>query len=561
MRVTPRVREFVLIVLGFAVLTVIMTAPLSYRAASVGPINTGDGQMSIWNVSWVARALVLDPLHVLDANIFHPHSGTLAYSETNLLAGVIGIPAWWISRNPYLTYNVTVCLSFFFSALATFALVRRLTGSREAAVVAAICFAFAPFVLVRYAHIQLMMTAVLPVTLLAFHWFIDRQTPGAAIALALALAAAALACGYFGFMAGLAVGLGFIYYAVARGTWRNWRYWALGAGAVVTSALMVLPVFSAYLPLLGSQAPFRTVEESRQYSATVPAYLSSTTHLHRAVLDAVVGFDSERIPERILFPGFVAGSLALAAFAVARRKVSNTAPPSSQTRFTSSEREAVGFYALLAAFAAWASFGPAGGLYTLAYRFVPAWTMMRAPARFGTLVTLSLAVLAGLGLAAFLRGRTRPAMTAVAVALVAVAELAAFPLDARQALPVPPAYPMLSRLPAGAVAEFPFFYLPTDFHRHCLYMLYTTVHWHPIVNGYSDYTPEDFKAIDISTFPSRTAFGLLRQRGARYVVFHLRFYDRRSREKLMDAIYRYRDYLRPLTQADDVWLYEIAAWP
>ena len=53
-------------------------------------------------------------------------------------------------------------------------------------------------------------------------------------------------------------------------------------------------------------------------------------------------------------------------------------------------------------------------------------------------------------------------------------------------------------------------------------------------------------AVPVSSFPAMEAFKLLEDAGARYVVFHLHFYDRRSREKLLDAIDSYQRYLRPL---------------
>src|SRR5262245_11245122 len=65
--------EMVLVALGFSSLTAILTYPLAFRLGSIGRVDNGDGQFSIWNVAWVARALVLDPLHVFDANIFYPH--------------------------------------------------------------------------------------------------------------------------------------------------------------------------------------------------------------------------------------------------------------------------------------------------------------------------------------------------------------------------------------------------------------------------------------------------------------------------------------------------------
>ena len=144
-----------------------------------------------------------------------------------------------------------------------------------------------------------------------------------------------------------------------------------------------------------------------------------------------------------------------------------------------------------------------------------------------------------------------------------MADVAAVPWDTRDALKVPAAYRMLANLPPGGVVSLPFFFRPIDFHRHSIYMLYSTAHWHPIVNGYSDRIPDDFKAmvIPVSSFPAWEAFGILRQRGARYVVFHLDFYDGRSREKLLERIDRYKLFLRPMVQQDDVWLYEIAQWP
>src|ERR1043165_9423502 len=76
--------QFALVVAGFGALAVAYTYPLAFHLGSVGRVDNGDGQFSVWNVAWVARALVRDPLHVFDANIFYPHRATLAYSESTL---------------------------------------------------------------------------------------------------------------------------------------------------------------------------------------------------------------------------------------------------------------------------------------------------------------------------------------------------------------------------------------------------------------------------------------------------------------------------------------------
>ena len=64
-------------------------------------------------------------------------------------------------------------------------------------------------------------------------------------------------------------------------------------------------------------------------------------------------------------------------------------------------------------------------------------------------------------------------------------------------------------------------------------MLNSTAHWQPLVNGYSDHIPADFRrnVVPLSSFPTRESFSILSAVGARYVVFHLDMYDTRSRAR------------------------------
>ena len=81
-------------------LAIAFTWPVAPRLGSVGRFDTGDGHWSIWCVAWVAHALATDPGHLYDANIFYPHDDTLAYSENNIVAGVLGLPACLPDRQP-----------------------------------------------------------------------------------------------------------------------------------------------------------------------------------------------------------------------------------------------------------------------------------------------------------------------------------------------------------------------------------------------------------------------------------------------------------------------------
>ena len=148
-------RELGAVLVLSTALTVLFLYPVASNIGAVGRVDKADGQWSIWIVSWVARTIVVDPRHLFDANIFYPHRGTLAYSESNLGAGLLAVPVYWATRNPYAAHNFVVLLAFMLSAIGTFYLVRYLTGDRRAAAISAICFAFCPYVFAHLPHIQL----------------------------------------------------------------------------------------------------------------------------------------------------------------------------------------------------------------------------------------------------------------------------------------------------------------------------------------------------------------------------------------------------------------------
>jgi hypothetical protein len=545
-------REAAAVLAGAFVLTAALTWPLVPQLDRVGRVNTDDGRWSLWVVSWVADALIVNPSGLYDANIFYPARNTLAYSEANIGAGLLAVPAWGLTGNPYLAHNSVVVVGFLLAVAGAYYLVRYLSGSREAAAIAGVLFGFCPFVFARTAHIQLMLTAGLPWSMLAFHRLVDRQTLGRAATLGLVLWAQALSCAYYGIFAGLMVGLATMFFAVSRGLWRSTGYWGTIALAATVSIGLTLPFFLPYLQVQ-DEGFIRTLDDARTYSANAGAWLASSAWAHRWWLGAIEGFSE------VLFPGVITVVGGLAGVWAAWRS-----PAATPAGGLGLSRDVAVFYAVLALGAFWASFGPDAGLYRLLFEALPVFALLRAPARMGIVVTLALVVLSAAALAPWLRARARPALWAAGVVVVAALELNSAPLTVlRQAPPVPEAYRTLARLPRAPLAEFPYFVRRADYPRHAEYMLGSTYHWQPLVNGYSDYIPATFRrtAGPLSAFPTRESFRILSSLGARYVVFHLNGYTRRNRDELIERIGRYQQFLRPLVQQDDVWLYEIIDWP
>jgi hypothetical protein len=553
-------RDAALAVLLAVGATLILMYPVSLHPAALGRTDSTDGRFSIWNVAWVAHALLSDPRHLYDANIFYPHQDTLAYSEANIGAGALAVPGYALTHDPYVAYNSAVLLMFVLSTLVTFSLVRRLTGSPGAAAVAGICFAFCPYVLSNTAEIQLMMTVGFPLTMIAFHRQADRPTVARGVATGLAVGLTALFCAYYGVFAGLMVAWAAVVIAFTRARWRNVRYWISFAVAAAVSVGFVLPFFLPYAGLRRGLEAVRPLRETIQFSANWQAYLASGARAHRWMHPYIQGW------EDVLFPGFVVTALAVfGVFAVLRARRPPAANPTGPRAQPDPAVEGVLLYGSMAVVAFWLSFGPRGGLYSVVSAVVPVvFGLLRAPSRAGVVVTFALAVLAGFGVAALQRRTSRPSLLAAGLCLLAALDVAAVPVPASPNPPMPSIYHSVKGLPPGPVLELPMFWRRDQWPRNTLYMLFSTAHWKPLVGGYSDYVPPEFRSMSetLSEFPTPASFVVLHRLGVRYVVFHPALYfDDASRAALVRKLAAYHDEVRLALRTADAWLYEIVAWP
>jgi hypothetical protein len=560
-----RLREVLVVSVAGIALAILMTWPLAADLAHVGRTlpNDADGQFSIWNIAWVARTVVADPLDLFDANIFHPHKLTLAYSEANILPGTIGAPVWWVTRNPWLTLNVVLLFGFASSFACTYLLLRHLTGSRAGATCGGIVYAFCPYVFSHLSHIQLLMTGGIPLSMLMVHRLVDsfRLKPEATqvakgvasgfsrkgVALGLALAAQALSCAYYGIFAGLMVGFATLLLAVTRGLLRNRAFWTSISLAAATSLLIVGPFFIPYKIVQAESGFGRSVADTAHWAAKPHGYLVSSSNAHRWLLEWTRQFGPW---DEVLFPGIFALVAGIAGMVIVVRR-----PPR--------DRETALLYGLLAVLSFWASFGPNAGLYRLLY-YLPTFSFLRAPSRLGLVVVLCLAVFAAFAVRALIERvapRLKGVIAAAAVA-AAIGDLVIVPLHWYRAPIIPPGYAALAGLPRGALAEFPFYGERIAFPLHAQYMLFSTSHWLPMVNGYSDVIPMDFReaAVVLADFPSNDAFAVLAKRRVRYIAVHWDMYAGRDGE-IRRRLDSFLPNLRVLNEDSRMTLFEVVRYP
>ena len=135
-----------------------------------------------------------------------------------------------------------------------------------------------------------------------------------------------------------------------------------------------------------------------------------------------------------------------------------------------------------------------------------------------------------------------------------------FPWDRAPVLPKP--YALLAQLPRGPLAEFPFYGGRVAFPLHTQYMLFSTAHWQPMLNGYSDHIPADFResAPILDSFPSDDSFDILRRRRVRYIGIHWDMFGPR-RGEIRARLLPYAAHLRELSSDERMTLYEIVTFP
>jgi len=161
---------------------------------------------------------------------------------------------------------------------------------------------------------------------------------------------------------------------------------------------------------------------------------------------------------------------------------------------------------------------------------VPVFQMIRVTSRAGVYLALPLAVLAAKGLGAL---RLPPIATVVA-AILALAETVIVPIpmpEWTKIIDTRREPPQVYRWLADQPGRPPIVHLPMldvsglerrPRYHESIYMVYSTLHWKPLVNGYAGIEPARYvKLRELARgFPSREFMDALREIGVRYVVLH-----------------------------------------
>ena len=487
--------------LVFVALTAVQTWPIAAAPAHWARVDNGDGALNIWAVNWVGTHLFRDPAHLADANIFYPERRALAFSEMMWVQGAIAAPAIALGAPPVLAFNVAVFAGFVLTGWAFCLLLWRWTGSWTAGYVAGSLAAFNAHTLVRIAHLQTLHLEFFALALFALDRLFAHKRFTDACWLGVAFAFHAMTSIYLMVFAVWAL----LFAALARITdaWRR----GLGpiairfAVAAAIALALLYPYLSVYLELRG-QGLSRGAEDV--IAAGWHDYLATGARVHarwsRDYYPAAASFS---------FPGIVAVTLALTAVVTRSFR--------ADPRVRMCAIAAVG--CLIVSMAGRASFYPA------LHEMIPLLQAVRVQAHLGQLVLILIAVLAGFGAAALARrwGGAKWWYAAAPALVVAVnAETLRAPIGFVWFDRVPAVYDALVPERRAVVVEVPF-PMAGQWFLNGPYMVNSTRHWHPILNGYSGFRPESYERSYQAAreFPSDQSLIKLHELGVTHVVVHL----------------------------------------
>jgi hypothetical protein len=605
---------------AYCAATIVMTWPLATGLARDVAWDLGDSLLNMWALAWDCeqlRAVLGGDIGRIrtffDANIFYPAPLTLAYSEHLFAQAVQIFPVYLATKNPILCYNLLFVSTFVLSGLGMYLLVREVTGRPRAAFVAGLLFAFVPYRLVQAAHLQVLSSQWMPLTLYGFRRYLDsgRRLPlwGGTVA----LITQNLSCGYFLLYFAPFAAAYVLWEIAARSRWRDRRLWIDFLTAAAVTVIATAPFLIPYARVREQLRLTRSLAEIVRFSADVYAYFTAfpaqrlwaatANTFPRAegelfmgalpLLLAAVGvgvwlwrgilqpstpgaFPPSNRGTRWLAAGLVlvatlhaaaiVGVIFLRRYSIGLGIVSvrvsdGTRPllvclacvgallavsPAVRRRAAALGGRPEAFFLFVLVMAWWLSLGPSPRVlgrpveifapYAVLLDHVPGYDGMRVPARFAMVVALALSVLAGFGAAAVDRGRAGALVLSLVAAAVLVeanglpfqtngvtgtAEFAPPPSRVYRPGRAPEVYQAVARGPAELVLlELP---LDTpDYDLRALY--YSTVHWRPLVNGYSGFFPPHYSRLgaalrDIARHPD-LSWEAIRASGATHVIVH-----------------------------------------
>ncbi len=535
------------VLLFFIALTAVMIAPALRDPIGLVPGTSGDGSVFTFSIWWYGQKGLDFLSEPRVSDIFYPYGVPYQVYGDFAPINIFLYPV--IKISPLLAYNLSVFLSFVLSGFFTYLLVRDLTKDNTAGAMSGIFFAFTAYRFIRYSgHLNLVHTEWFPLLIYAAKKLLDTKDYKYAALSGVSFSLMFLSSGYYAYIGALAVvSFAFLYLRTTKLALPPLRTLAVA----VLIPLVVLSPFLYYTSMLRGEGELTgSLGLAYFHSADFLKYI---WYNPRGLLmsDAVLGvpIKTSIFTEQALYLGFV--PLLLAAFLVL--KINKEKKDSLWKYAKIFIILGAAFFVLsLGPFLKWVDGGmitiplpdsaksaillasekfaassflsqkdvdrvkefkeiPVPMPYLALYFTLPFFSMMRVPSRFGIIVYLSLAVIAGIGVS-----RSGPKIRKWLPLLAVVYLLEVVPLPPPMFAPQQRAVDAwLAQQPGVAIVEYPVTLYD------CTYLDHIQFHGKKIANICASFLPKNAVSIIdmLKDFPpSKEALDYFRKNGIAYIL-------------------------------------------
>jgi hypothetical protein len=584
--------------LGYLALTFFFMRPAWRVFGTHLAPDPGDPLFNLFILKWGIHEMRTGMHGFWNAPIFFPIHHATTFSDHLVGPAALSTLFTALVPNPIAAYNLFFVGSFVLCGFNTWYVLRQSGLGAPAAFLGGCMFAFSPFRWDQMSHVQVLLMQWIPVTLWSWNRLLERPTWRRAGAFLIFYLLHVTGGSYLGYMIHVPLLVLLVFRAPALWRGGRWRealriLAPVGLAAALVLALVYVPYLSA------STRQARTPLEIQVFGASLVSYFTPTDRnlyggiagswrrpensLFAGILPTILvilaawrGCKRRRepplrplaLPRRIALWSLIA--IAILAWTLGELRVWELtgAVRAPRAELLSNHRLGVLFLtACLLAMAlrrAWGGNWPlrladmdpwrrallvSGTLcslltFPLVYlplmRVIPGLSGMRVPARFYAIASFSLVFFAARELDRRLRAtgveRRRLAVGLAAALLVFDAmprPLSWFPVEQEAAFPA--VYHWLAHQPRVAgVLELPLQDNSTDI----LYMYHATLHWKPLVNGYSGYIPDHYTLLARNCcwpLPNDVQLQSLRDWGVTHVLLHKAMLDRRWKRRFANA--------------------------
>ncbi len=544
-------------------------------------LELGDPALNAWILAADVHSILTDPINLFNTNIFYPQThNNLAFSE-NLIGDMpIAFPIIALTGNVVLAYNTIFILSFILTGLGVFLLTDHYLNNKYSAFLAGFAFTFCAFRFAHLGHLQLLTAQWMPFSILYFDLFMHKSSYKNLFLAYIFYVLQVLSCWYYAFYLSFSLGLYIIYKLLINNFIRKKlldrtfqiKTFFLSILIIAT----ILPFAIPYFQVADEYDASRPLAQVNMYSGDISDYLLAPPSnafygkMHPSSVDSREWLEW---PEHSLYPGGLVIFLSL--FGILCLRKSNNF---YYLGFNGSSIQ--NFYLILGILAFVLSLGTIfkyfGNTlniympYNFFYEYFPGFKSMRAPVRWGVIVTFSLSILAGYGFNKLIKNKSSIQQLIIFLFCLTVIFIESIYIPLSFGITplgqdVPPVYEWLSNQTDDfVIVELPMVYVDKilsgiDLYNNTKYMYYSTYHWKTLVNGYSGYyTKYHIELISIlKTFPSHESISLLENLGVKYVILHKKEIDRLAWSRIQQNITNLKDNVELIEILDQDYVYKI----